>query len=114
MGTRRALGVIAGLVLLVGLVLAVVPLSVDGGAVDCGSAFMPSEAGAFIEDVDRGPFSDLVGECEDTVSARRYLAYGLAGAGGLVLLFLWLSGQHRTRWDSPAAADGAGQAPPAP
>lgn len=113
MGTRRALGVIAGLVLLVGLVLALLPLSVDGGAVDCGSAFMPSEAGAFIADVDRGPFSDLAGECEAAVSARRYLAYGLAGAGGLVLLFLWLSGPHRTRWDSPAATDEA-EAPPAP
>jgi len=100
MSSRRAIGVLAGIVLLLGMILALTPLSVDGGteSIGCGSAYSPSYTSAEIQDIVNG--GDALDRCEDKVGGRRSVAYPLAGAAALTLLFLGLTAQHKTRWDA--------------
>lgn len=127
MSNRKALGVIAGLVVLVGLILLFVPTAVAGGDVGCGSAMSPSSADAIgaelgdaLSDIyaggdgsDDGGYQAL---CDDRIGTQRVVAWSIVGVGALVLLFLFLTAQHKTRWDPPAAAPEGSEplAPPAP
>lgn len=114
MHPRKAAAVIAAVVLALGVILAVTPLSVGAGSneVECGSAFSPSQTPAIVADaVDRPLLGSYVAQCEDEVSGRRLIAYSLAGAAALVLLFVWLTGQHETRWDAVEAPAGEADRP---
>jgi hypothetical protein len=98
MSTRGALAVVAAIVLAVGFLLAVLPVS--SGGVGCGNAFSPSsdEASAAdfsetIRGTDTGDGSTHVESCEGRVSTQRLVAFPLAGVGFLGLLFLGLIGQ---------------------
>lgn len=84
MSSRRAVLVIAGVVLLVGLVFAFAPVTTGG--ISCGNAFASSTSEAAGADLfETG--SDYVGACEDALTSRRWIAFGLMGLAGLVLLF---------------------------
>lgn len=93
MSPRKAAAVIAGIVLIVGFLLAINPLSVGGAGVGCGSALSPSQTEALREDLD-GPFgitSVYRSACDEEVSERRMLAFPILGVAGLALVFLWLT-----------------------
>jgi hypothetical protein len=105
MNNRKALAVIAGIVLALGFILAVVPTHVSGGEVPCGSALAPddskanaAEFGDAIGDIYRGgDGSDdggYVALCEDRVSTQRMIAFPVAGVSALALLFLGLTAQQ--------------------
>ncbi len=92
---------IAGVVLVLGIVLVLVPTSVSGG-VGCGSALAPdttsasaAEFGEGLEDVyaggDGSDTGGYVAACEDRVSTQRFIAFPIIGIGALALLFLALS-----------------------
>lgn len=118
MSNRRALGVIAAAVLLVGFVLAVLPLSLDarfdGEQISCGTAFSGDTAdaeraariNALTEAFSTGIYPDerdgFVAACEDRISTQRMIAFPLMGVGVLVLLFLGLT-RMRTTEDEPVA-----------
>ena len=112
MSNRKALGVIAGIILALGVILALVPTSVNSGQVDCGSALAPdtsaasaAEFGDAIADAFRGgDGSDdggYVALCEDRVSTQRLFAFPIAGVGALALLFLVLTAQQQPRTPAP-------------
>ena len=107
----------ATLVLLLGLVLGMASTSISAGSDDvgCGSAFHPSSSQADLRDYSdrigdamRGGLgvagSDYVARCEDRVSAQRLIVFPLVGLSALALVFLFLTGQRATRWDTPATA----------
>lgn len=106
MSPRKAVAVIAGVLLALGLVLAVTSLSTGLGSskLSCGSALDPSYIAADIQDiVEPQLFGSYVADCRDVVSGRRLIAFPLAGAAALALAFIWLTGEHKTRWDAESA-----------
>lgn len=95
---------VAGIVLIVGFLLAITPLSVGRADVGCGTALSPSITEALEADLD-GPFgitSVYRAACDEEVSDRRMLAFPILGVGALALVFLWLTRDGMTtRWDTP-------------
>ncbi len=104
MSTRGALAVIAAVVIAVGFLLALLPVSANGVA--CGSALGPDSSKASaaefrvsLEDAFAGGDGDVNGgfqaSCEDRVTTQRLVAYPLAGVGGLALVFLALTSKGK-------------------
>ncbi len=107
MSPRKAAAVVAGIVLAVGLLLAVNPLSVGGAGVGCGSALAPSQTEALRADVN-GPFGITTlyrAACDEEVGEQRTLAFPILGVAALALVFLWLTRDGKTLRSerSPAA-----------
>ncbi|MGY1830157.1 hypothetical protein ACI8AA_06960 [Geodermatophilus sp. SYSU D01180] len=105
MSNRAAAAVIAGIVLVIGIILAFVPISVSSGEVGCGSALSSdtstasaAEFGDAIADAYRGgDGSDdgaYVALCDDRVFTQRLLAFPVVIVGALALLFLGLTTPH--------------------
>lgn len=101
MTNRKAVGIIAGVVLLIGLVLLFVPTSVSGGAdpVGCGNALsggtdIGDEFREQLEDIYSGGTGelDLDSQCADRLMTQRLIAWPIAGVGAAVLGFLALTG----------------------
>ncbi len=114
MTPRRAAAVVAGIVLTVGLLMAINPLTVDGAnaKLDCGTALSPSYTEARQADMDL-PFGFPAlhrAACDEAVGEQRGLAFPILGVAGLALVFLWLTRDHETRQD---AGTPAGQSPAA-
>ncbi len=92
---------VAGIVLAVGFLLAINPLSVGnpGAGVGCGSALAPSHTEALDADLD-GPLGITTlyrAACDEEVGEQRGLAFPILGLAGLVLVFLWLTRDHKAR-----------------
>jgi hypothetical protein len=104
---RKALGVIAGAVLVLGFILALVPTSVSGrdvlisggDVVGCGSALSPDPKEAYsadIADVFRDVLADRDADrdggfralCEDRVTTQRLISFPIAGVAALAMLYL--------------------------
>ena len=114
MQPRRAVAVIAALVLGLGVLLSVVPVSIPGGGidVDCGSVFSPSISEALDREIEEtfsgGPVlsgGDYLDRCDERLSGQSAIVWPLVGLGGLALVYLFLTTQHTTRWDAPEPAN---------
>lgn len=103
MKPTHAAAVIAGLVLLVGLILGVTPVS--AGTVHCGSAFGGVDAQAVgVEDAvasygqalgEPAPQTSYADQCSSAVSSRRAVTWPLLGVSAVGLLFVGLVGAGR-------------------
>ena len=97
MSPRGAAGVLAGLVILVGVILGYVPhhLAADPvlGVINCGSAFSPSvdAAGTDLGSAAAGVPTNFTQQCSDALSAPRTISFVLIGVGVLVGLFCLLT-----------------------
>lgn len=95
---RRAAAVIAGLLLVVGLVLLFTPVRADdvSGPVACGSVVAPDNSGPDADwpDAEVAIFARLHGECLSALSSRRTAALVIGGIGGLGLLFVALTSRR--------------------
>ncbi|MEQ4210446.1 hypothetical protein [Actinopolymorpha sp. B9G3] len=90
-------GIIGAVLFGVGLMAGFVPLS--GGSYDCGSAFVPSSdeqaRGGMTKwaDAEHGLLIEIVdmpeSRCDDLRWLVRIPAFGLVGAGGIVLVRRW-------------------------
>lgn len=90
--------------------MAINPLTVGDPAVSCGTALSPSYTEALRADMN-GPFGAITlyrAACDEAVGEQRGLAFPILGVAGLALVFLWLTRDHKTRWDADAPA---GQSP---
>lgn len=85
MTNRRAALVIAFVVLLIGLGLAFAPVSAEG--VGCGNAFASNSTDSVAADLFDPIGVDHTAACEDALTTRRWLAFGLMTLAGLCLLF---------------------------
>lgn len=100
MTNRKAAGILAGLVLFVGVILLFVPTSVSGGSdpVGCGNAVsggtdIGDEFREQLEDIYSGGTGnlDLDAQCGDRLMTQRLIAWPVAGLGVAVLAFLALT-----------------------
>lgn len=111
MSNRKAIGIIAGVIAIIGLAIGLWPLSTDQGYlvdgsrdVSCGSAFTGlsddvdvAEFGAAVRDVYAGGDGDdggLTAICTDALFSQRALALITLGVGAAVLLFIVLTGDR--------------------
>jgi hypothetical protein len=115
MSNRKALAVLAGIILALGVILALVPTSVSSGEVSCGSALAPDSGTT--SDASLAEFKDAIGDayrggdgtdnggyvalCEDRVSTQRFIAFPIAGVGALVLAFLLLTASSQVQAQEP-------------
>ncbi len=79
--------VVGGLLLGVGLLLGLAPMSQSGAS--CGSAFSPSNGGLvadFSNALGGRGLSNVAGQCKDALSSRRGVALALVIPGALVAL----------------------------
>lgn len=98
MSPRSFAAAVGGVMLLIWLIALAIPVTVDDGgtSVDCGSGFAglstepgSRDAGHDIGAAMRGDFSsssDLEGDCEEDISARRAWGWPVGGVGAVVLL----------------------------
>lgn len=93
MTVRRVLLVLAGCVLVAGVLLLATPVYTEdatSGRIDCGSVLSPDVSGpsadAGSEEV--SIFRQLRSECQDAIQGRQVVAWSVAGLGvlGLVLV----------------------------
>lgn len=114
METRKALSILAGLVLAIGIIAAIWPTHVSGGDVRCGTALSPQRSSAvaaeLVNDINvslgqSAELADYTALCDDRIGTQRLIAYPVAAVGALGGLFLFMTGQHKTRWDAEAPSD---------
>jgi hypothetical protein len=122
MNKRAAWAVLAGVTLLVGLVLAIVPTSVSTGSgsdISCGSAVDPDSAQALRADFEiglrdvrnddrRDSYTQFQGACEQNIFVQRLIAFPVAGVGMLGLSYLGMTTAQRRSGspaDEPSALD---------
>jgi hypothetical protein len=114
METRKALGVMAGIVLLIGIALALWPTHIAGGRVSCGSALSPdstdairAEFGDALSDIYAGgkgsDDSGYTTSCQDRVGTQKTIAFSIVGLGVLAGVFLMLTSKgHPVEESAPA------------
>lgn len=93
MTVRRVLLLLAGCVLVAGVLLLATPVFADdatAGRIDCGSVLAPDVSGpsAGASSVEVSIFRQLRSECQDAIQGRQVTAWSVAGLGvlGLVLV----------------------------
>lgn len=98
MKITRALVVVAGLVLSLGLILAAAPT--HAGSVSCGSALTGARTGTLSDaqladqaaSIDQallagdGPQTSVVSQCQSAVTVHRAISFPLVGVGALALV----------------------------
>jgi hypothetical protein len=115
MSSRGAAAVLAGLVLLVGVLLGFGyhattpgPTYENGKPVICGSAFLPDHTDAAASDLvgqATGTGTGYQAACSDALSTPKIAAFGMVGVSVLALLFCGLTIRSDARRPVPVSED---------
>jgi hypothetical protein len=104
MSSRGAVGVIAGIVFLVGVVIGYIPHSLPGdgviGTITCGTPFSPdnaSAAGTDLGSAAAGVTTDFAQQCSNALGTPRIISFVLIGVAVLVGLFALLTAGQAAR-----------------